>query len=159
MVHGKNKGDNFERRIANVFSEAFGIDIRRTPLSGGWAKGNPGVSGDLVCVDPGPEALCYCIECKNAEGWRLESLFIDKHKWFDDWWQQTLDECPEEKDPMLVFSRAYAPVFVTIQAFVIYDIMNYPRPRVELEWIDGTKLVIITLDDYIEWTCDDKWMQ
>ena len=108
-VNGRAKGASFELVVAKAFSEVFGYKIKRTPLSGGWSHDNPETAGDLVCNTKGAD-WPYCVECKNGEGWRLESLFTDNHKWFDDWWLQAVDECPTGKYPILVFSRNHAPV-------------------------------------------------
>lgn len=112
MVNGRSKGASFELTIAKVLSEAMGIKLRRTPMSGGWSHDNPEVSGDLVCIEG---AFPYCVECKNEEGWHLETLFTDHHQWFDNWWRQLMRECPEGKTPILVFSRARQPVFAAVK--------------------------------------------
>lgn len=115
MTHSRNKGVDLELKVAKAFSAAFGLKIRRTPLSGGWSHENPEVSGDLVCTTPGAD-FPYCVECKNVEGWKLESLFTDQHKWFDDWWLQTVQECHTSKMPVLVFSKAFAPILAAVKA-------------------------------------------
>lgn len=108
-VNGRAKGAGFELRVAKLFSEAMGVKLRRTPMSGGWSHDNPEVTGDLVCVEGN---FPFCVECKCEEGWRLESLFAPKHTWFDNYWAQLKRECPADKIPLLVFSRARQPIFV-----------------------------------------------
>lgn len=109
MKNGRAKGANFELRVAKRFSAALAIKLRRTPMSGGWSHDNPDVAGDLVCIEG---EFPYCVECKCAEGWKLESLFSGSHVWFDNWWAQLMRECPREQIPLLVFSRAHQPTFV-----------------------------------------------
>lgn len=111
MVDGRAKGASFERLVAKMFSEALGVKLRRTPLSGGWSHDNRDVAGDLVSVEG---TFPYCVECKCAEGWKLESLFTDYHKWFDNWWAQLIRECPTDKIPILVFSRSRQPIFAAV---------------------------------------------
>lgn len=124
MTHSRNKGNSLELQVAKAFSEAFGMTIRRTPLSGGWSHENPEVSGDLVCTTPGAN-FPYCVECKNVEGWKLESLFSERHEWFDAWWRQTLTEC-HDKMPILVFSKAFAPKLACVKASQLPDLpMSY----------------------------------
>jgi len=113
----KRKGATFELKIAEMFTEAFGKEFRRTPLSGGWAKGTDEVAGDLVCVND--LDFPYSIECKKAEGWFLDSLFTDQHAWFDAWWTQAVAECPDGKSPLLVFSRNRMPTYVASYADVL----------------------------------------
>lgn len=105
----KNKGSGFERQVGKILSDAFGVELRRTPMSGGWATGYDNAAGDLTCLDGD---FPYCVECKKSEGWRLDSLFTNDHQWFDDWWAQLIRECPSTKQPLLVFSRNRAPIFV-----------------------------------------------
>lgn len=63
----KNKGANFERRIAGILNKAFDTDrIRRTPASGAL-----GLKGDLCTLEgnfelPGPLSN-WNIECKKQE--------------------------------------------------------------------------------------------
>lgn len=105
----KDKGSSFERQVAKILGDAYGVKLRRTPMSGGWAQGYDNAAGDLTCLEG---EFPYCVECKKEEGWRLDSLFGDDHKWFDNWWDQLIHECPANKQPLLVFSRNRAPIFV-----------------------------------------------
>lgn len=146
-VDGRRKGSNYENKIAKLFGEAFGMEFRRTPLSGGWAKGNPGVAGDLVCMDMDPGDFLWHIECKNAEGWKLESLFTSKHKWFDDWWDQAVRECPDGKSPVLVFSRAYIGDFAACR---LCDFGAMPTGTHIKTLIDHQLLVILPLDYFLD---------
>ena len=111
----RNKGAAFENKIARMIGSALGVALRRTPLSGGWACGSANVAGDIVCVDDNIN-FPYCVECKKQEGWKLESLLTRNHAWFDVWWDQLIVECPNEKLPVLVFSRNYQPEFVAVKA-------------------------------------------
>lgn len=152
MVNSRDKGIRFERKIAKAFSESLGLDIRRTPLSGGWAKGSAEVAGDLVCVD-NPDDFPYHVECKCSEGWKLESLFTDQHKWFDDWWEQCVTECPEGKIPLLVFTRNYTPEFVALK-FPDWDTIDFEMiegPIMDLRWLEYS-IVIMLLNDFIKQT-------
>lgn len=148
---GKAKGKRFENTVARVMSEAYGLQLRRTPLSGGWADGMEEVAGDLVCVDPDYE-LEYCIECKNAEGWRLESLFTDNRKWFEDWWQQTVDECPDDKYPFLVFSRNRVPIFVASTLDVMW---GYPYKHLRIV-LNDEPIIVGLLEDFLKWEVRDE---
>jgi len=149
----RNKGNAFERKIVKMFSDAYDVKLRRTPLSGGWAQDYSGAAGDVVCVEDGAE-FPYCIECKCSEGWRLESLFTDNHAWFDNWWQQMLDECPEGKVPLLVFSRNRTPTFVALRwAHTLSNCTigcGFDTNYLSLS-IDGIEVIIILLEDFLEW--------
>jgi len=145
-VNGKAKGAGFELLIAKTFSEALGVKLRRTPMSGGWSHGNVETAGDLVCVDKNI-TFPYCIECKCCEGWRMEALFTDKHAWFDNWWEQTMRECPAEKIPILVFSRARQPVFAATRPQDDYQ-NNVGWPVLETG-VNGMRVFVFLLEDLL----------
>lgn len=116
-VNPRTKGSSFERNIAKILSAWSGIELRRTPLSGGWAKGNPEVAGDLVSVDP-EQSFRYHVECKNSEAWSWEQILNSKKisgPIFKSWWKQAYDECPKGKIPVLVFSKAYHDIYIMFQ--------------------------------------------
>ena len=108
--YSKDKGSAFERKIAKILSEAFGVELVRTPMSGGW--GRLETKGDLVTRDDFP----YHVECKKREGWTLDCLLSGKgDKKLEGWWAQTKEQCPENKIPLLVFSKNFAPTYVRIK--------------------------------------------
>lgn len=153
-VNGRRKGANYELKIAKLFGEAFGMEFRRTPLSGGWAKGNPGVSGDLVCMDLDPGAFPWHIECKRQEGWKLESIFTDKKEWLNTWWKQASDECPKGKRPVLVFGRNRVPDLAMCKYYDIGTpagtyIKTFVGPR------SSQSVIIMALHDFLDLI--DSW--
>lgn len=146
----KDKGAAFERLIARKFSETFDTILKRTPLSGGWAKEYEGAAGDLVCVDEDFD-FPFCVECKNEEGWRLESLFTDNHAWFDRWWAQLMRECPPTKVPILVFSRNRTPVFVACRShiFVLCEAPHSYHAIVRMPYKHLGYIVVLTLESFL----------
>jgi len=77
-VNGKQKGNSFERKIANLLSDRFkehtGIEssFRRNPDSGSFFGGSNhsrtekydtefAIFGDLIC----PKSFAYSVECKH----------------------------------------------------------------------------------------------
>jgi hypothetical protein len=124
-VNGRAKGSGFERKIAKILSNWSGHDLRRTPLSGGWSRQNPETTGDIVSISKGAD-FPFSVECKNQEGWRMEAILLGKCKVFDDWWQQTIQNCPEHKVPMLVFSKAYSIDWVCLRHNeIVIDRLTY----------------------------------
>lgn len=146
----RDKGAAFEREVAKLFSEAYGLEFRRTPLSGGWAKDADVAAGDLVCIDD-PD-FPYMIECKKAENWKFESLFTDNHTWFDNWWEQAVEECPDSKEPLLVFSRNYMPILVAVSIDAGFGI-HCPM-FASLAW-NGYRIIIANLGDFLYWDTED----
>lgn len=150
MKNGRAKGASFELRVAKAFSEALGVKLRRTPMSGGWSHENPDVAGDLVCVEG---RFDYCVECKCAEGWRLESLYTSSHKWFDGWWKQLMDECPADRVPLLVFSRARMPTFVAMQYNTARGISVHAITHLNTE---VGVITIVLMDDFLRWAAANQ---
>lgn len=101
-VNGKNKGNSFERKIANLLSETFknylGISngFRRNPDSGSfWGGSNVdrtsthsldyAVFGDLIC----PKNFKFSIECKHYKtAPSLQSIVNQSVKQWDTWIEQ-----------------------------------------------------------------------
>jgi len=147
----RNKGAGFERLIANMFAEAYGVSFRRTPLSGGWAAEFADAAGDIVCVEPNKFeskhgfSFHYCIECKKSEGWKFGSLFTESHMWFDNWWKQLEEECPGDKIPLLVFSQNYSPIWLVAK----FDTLSgCPGARMTFS-CNGEELVVVLLEEFL----------
>lgn len=92
----KSKGSNFERTIAKKFKDFFGIDLVRTPQSGGFAKKYAKADdfrGDIVPADKDLNFHLH-VECKNQKAWALPS-----------WIKQAEEDCPKDKIPVVVFHQ------------------------------------------------------
>ena len=90
----KNKGANYERKIAKVFKEKLNVELTRTPQSGGFAKKSQkadSFSGDIVCLEDDKD-ITLSIECKNQQ-----TLAIRK------WLNQAESDCPEGKIPVVIY--------------------------------------------------------
>lgn len=115
-INGRNKGANAERKLAKLFSTWWGSEFTRTPMSGGFAtktfRDDWNASGDLVTPDVD---FPWTVESKCVEGWHLEQLLTSPKCIIHKWWQQTLDETSEGKEPMLVFRRNSVPELMMIQ--------------------------------------------
>lgn len=135
----RNKGAGFENQVAKLVSAALGAAYKRTPLSGGWAKGNKIAAGDLVPIDSEQR---FCFECKKVEGWTLDGFFSGNRALFSSWWKQLLDECPVGILPVLVFSRNRAPIYAAVRK-KDYDFVESPCIMVEEA---GEELLIILLE-------------
>lgn len=92
----KNKGANYERTIAKIFKEKLGVELKRTPQSGGFAKDSSKgdeFRGDIVSVDDTIDFNLH-IECKDQATWSLPA-----------WLRQSEEDSPEGKVPIVVFHR------------------------------------------------------
>lgn len=138
----KNKGRNFERHIAKLLSDWSGVQLRRTPLSGGWSN-HPDVSGDIVCEASDANFPIH-IECKNNESWSWKQVLKGTGPVFSQWWVQTLSDCIDYKYPLLIFSRAYQDIWLLSDGRFLSQQIGKPMNYVKLD-----KLVIMGLDDFM----------
>lgn len=92
----RNKGASFERTVAKKFKEFFGVELVRTPQSGGFAKKAEKADefrGDVVSADKDID-LSLHIECKNAQTWSLPA-----------WLRQAESDCPKGKVPCVIMHK------------------------------------------------------
>lgn len=92
----KRKGSNFERTIASIFGKRYGVELKRTPQSGGFAKKSEKADdyrGDITIVDT-KKMLKLHIECKNTKTWTLPA-----------WIKQAEEDCPADRVPIVVFHQ------------------------------------------------------
>ena len=109
--NSKNKGASFERKLAKIFKEAFGIDFVRTPQSGGFARqldGAEGFRGDIVPADRDVVFLLH-VEAKNAKTWS-----------FPLWMTQAEADAPEGKVPIVVAHK-----HGTSKSYVLINLMDF----------------------------------
>lgn len=131
-VNGKNKGNTFERKIANVLSARFkdvlGQDkgFRRNPDSGSFFGGSNktrtvthntdyAVFGDLMC----PKHFRYSIECKHYKtAPSLGSIITGEVKQWDIWLTQAQQDSTGSNRKMLLvvkYNNVDEFIFVTEQ--------------------------------------------
>lgn len=92
----KRKGGQFERDIAKIFQKRYGVELKRTPQSGGFAKKSDKADdyrGDITIVDT-KKVLRLHIECKNQKQWSLPA-----------WLRQAEEDCPEDRTPIVIFHQ------------------------------------------------------
>jgi hypothetical protein len=114
-INCRTKGMGFERTISKIMSTYTGLELRRTPLSGGWAGSDrSGFKGDIQDIT-GSGDFCFSIECKKVEGWTFNDLFNEKNIIMK-WWDQCSKQCPKGKIPLLVFSKNRERPFAMLAA-------------------------------------------
>ena len=91
----RQKGGQYERDIAKLFKEKFGITLSRTPMSGGFQKNKSGEDfrGDITNLDKSID-FKLSIECKNQKAWSLPA-----------WIRQAEEDAPEGKYPVVISHR------------------------------------------------------
>ena len=94
--NAKRKGGQYERDVAKKFQSRYGVELKRTPQSGGFAKKSTladDYRGDITIVDP-KQMLLLHIECKNQKTWNLKQ-----------WLEQAESDCPEGRTPIVIFHQ------------------------------------------------------
>ena len=92
----RQKGSQYERTIAKKFQERYGVELKRTPQSGGFAKTSEKADdfrGDITIVDT-KQMLKLHIECKSHKTWSLPK-----------WLKQSEEDCPEDRTPVVIFHQ------------------------------------------------------
>lgn len=140
-VNGKNKGNSFERKIANLLSARFkdylGIEsgFRRNSDSGSFFGGSNmyrakqhdldnACFGDLMC----PKLFKYSIECKHYKSApSFQAVFAKEVTQWDKWISQSeQDSVNADKMSLLIIKYNNVPEFVFIkQKLEIYEILVY----------------------------------
>jgi len=141
----KRKGNSNEREVAKMLAAWWGSgEWMRTPSSGGWGRSKQvrddfNAAGDIVTT---ATDFPFCVEVKSEEGWELEQLLRSPEKCpIAKWWKQAVDETPEGKHPLLLFTRKMRPWFV-MAIPPLYPILTEPTWQV---WVPQTGRVCLTL--------------
>lgn len=118
-VNGKQKGNGFERKIANLLSDRFqkitGIEkgFRRNPDSGSFFGGTNqsrtdvydtefAVFGDLIC----PRNFSYTVECKHYKSSpTFQAVLNGEVKQWDDWISQADQDSKKCDKKMLLIVK------------------------------------------------------
>ena len=155
-VNGKQKGNKFERDIANMLSERFqqytGIEkaFRRNPDSGSFFGGTNvdrkdvydtewAVYGDLIC----PRNFNFTVECKHYKSPPTVNAILKESvsewdEWIEQAWQDA-DACGKEPLIIIRYNRTETltitkPDFVSSKAIILYkDVEIHRLEQVLLE--------------------------
>lgn len=146
-VNGKNKGNTFERKIANLLSKRFkdrlGIDqgFSRNPDSGSFFGGTNqkrkdthnleyAVFGDLIC----PRSFKFTIECKHYKtAPSFQSIVKGSVSDWDKWLSQAHQDAENsDKDFMLIvkYNNVDEMVFTNFLIDGLSTILTYKEKHV-----------------------------
>lgn len=118
-TNGKNKGNTFERKIANILSDRFKDYLkiekgfRRNPDSGSFFGGSNesrteiydsdfAIFGDLIC----PKSFKFSIECKHYKSAPSFQSFITKEvKEWDQWIKQAEQDSRKSNKEMFLLVK------------------------------------------------------
>ena len=113
-INAKQKGNKFERLIANMLNKKFGTNVRRTPLSGGMS-----FKGDIIDIDQKSILSRFSFECKNQEKLNIWKAL-----------EQCENDCERYKEPVVVFTRNYKTEYACMR---FEDWMNLVKELEELK--------------------------
>ncbi len=118
MVNSRVKGARFERQVAKLLTDLFGVKFERVPMSGAYSTThntrNPVFKGDVFTEDEGfNKKFNVVIECKRIKklpkhDCGLDFLLLNK---VGVW----LDQCVRESKPKnfwLFIKEDYKPIMV-----------------------------------------------
>lgn len=119
IINARSKGSTFERSIAKDVTKWSGIDVQRTPLSGGWNS-----SGDITPKEPEDMvSFPFSLECKNQEMLSVSMFFKEDGagrtlvKLLRNFWIQCANDADKySKVPLLIVTKANEPTFVVVRA-------------------------------------------
>lgn len=157
MINSKQKGNDFELKIAKMLSKWAQEDFHRTPGSGAlhWKNDTRVVSDIVPCQHLVDSGWPLSIECKKVEyPWEF-SAFMEGTAQFWKHWQQAEDDAnSEHMIPLLVFSKNRRDVFTAMQ-LVVYNHLGINGIDTIHMSCNNHELVIMRLSDLLEAvTCD-----
>lgn len=153
-INSRNKGAEYERKIAKVLGLWWDEDFNRTPMSGGlqWKEDNR-VTGDIVT--PPDSVFPFVIECKKREEWTFEQLLKGTGE-IESWWEQVTRDCDKVSlRPFLIFSKNFAPDYGMlllsdfVQIFPIYNKIPFNCFTVTKKNCSNIRIAF-NLDDFIK---------
>lgn len=170
----KAKGSAFERRVAEIFTEAFYPDgdgeIRRVPMSGAWDKRSS--PGDLIAFKyklRGSEEMIidtsfpHVVECKDWKDVKhfFSGLYGNESAVFDWMMQADNDAKPTGRIPLVVFKlyrQRVIGMLKTTDFSRLTDLFGEPEAKHYFlkRFTIGTdcyqnRLVFLLFDEFLDW--------
>lgn len=150
-INSKQKGNDFELKIAKLLTEWSGQKFHRTPASGAlhW-ENDKRVISDIVPPQTIPE-WPFSIECKKVEtSWEFNTLIEGTSQTIKEHWKQCKsDACEEEMVPLLIFTKNYRDVYAILRKEVCENLEFYPDKCIRLDLCDE-HLVIFQLREMLD---------
>ena len=152
-INSKNKGSEYELKIAKILSKWWGEEFHRTPMSGGlhWKNDNR-VAGDIVT--PPNSVFPYSVECKKRESWKLDDLMKNNTE-IDSYWSQCVRDAKAVKlRPLLIFSKNFYVDLIMLSMEDFFCLADKCPELKEVPYIlyhtNERNRVIVGLQDFIE---------
>lgn len=150
-INSKQKGNDFELKVAKRLSEWSGEKFHRTPASGAlhWENDKRVVS-DIVP----PQSLSgwpFSIECKKVEtSWEFNTLIEGTSQTIKEHWEQCIsDATREEMIPLLVFTKNYRDTYAILETKICEKLEFTPECYIKLH-ANGQDLLIFRFSEFLE---------
>lgn len=152
-INSKQKGSEFERKIAKALQEWSKYEFHRTPMSGAlhWSNDNRVVSDIVPTQELVDKGWPFSIECKKVEGaqWEFSNLIDGTSMTLKEHWQQCWDDAQREHMiPMLIFNKNRRDIYIMITKEVFYQLEIEPESYINLIHKDWD-LVIMKFNDFL----------
>ena len=157
----KNKGNEFERKVAKMLSEWAGVKFMRTPSSGAIHNFNDKrVVSDIVpplSVGEFP----FSIECKNVEcSWEWNTLIDGTSQTINKHWDQCKDDAAREGlVPLLIVTKNFRSIYGIVEEHIWLKIYVDTMVNVSTVTFNNTgneSLVFFKLEDLLNNVPIDK---
>lgn len=150
LKHPKEKGSNFERKVAKMLSEWSGFEFMRTPMSGAIHNfKDKRVISDIVA----PLSLGdfpFSIECKCCQyDWDFSQILEGTSMFWKHWKQCWDDSQKEGMEPMLVFTKNYRDTYVALPFRVYSSLGLSGLNAIQIEY-EGCRLILLKFQVFLE---------
>lgn len=153
-INSKNKGSEFERKVAKLLSEWAGMEFHRTPMSGAlhWSNDKRVVSDIVPPQELVDKGWPFSIECKKVEDaqWEFSNFIEGTSMTLKEHWKQCCDDAERESMiPMLVFNKNRRDIFIMVTKEAFYQMDIEPESYINLIH-KGQDLVILKFSDFLQ---------
>lgn len=152
-INSKNKGSEFERKVAKLLTEWAGSEFHRTPMSGAlhWSNDKRVVSDIVPPQELVDKGWPFSIECKKVEDaqWEFSNFIEGNSMTLKDHWKQCCDDAKrEDMIPMMIFSKNRRDTFVMITKETLYQLEIEPECYINVVYKEHD-LVILKFSDFL----------
>lgn len=151
---GRDKGNAFERKVAKILTDSWGVKFVRTPNSGAFHQLAPAdiIPEDKKCWDN----FNFHLELKCREGWNLSQLLTSKDcvilQWYNDEVAKQVASRGDkfyEKQLLLIFSKNRDDIYVMYKNDFISLTPEFFNKKIIFQH-EKTSFTIITLKEFLK---------
>lgn len=157
MKNPKEKGNNFERKVAGLLTKWSGVKFLRTPSSGAIHNfKDRRVVSDIVPPLSFGE-FPFSIECKNVNcSWEFSALLEGTSETLKKHWKQCCEDAQREGlRPLLVFTKNFRNIYCVLTE-EDYAVLNVEIiPNLTVGCLDS-RLVILNFENFLQEITPEK---